>query len=326
MKNKFVASSFFREFKIWDRLKEKPIPFSFDLEITARCNFNCRHCYINLPANDAEAMKNEISLTQIGNIADQAAAMGSLWCLITGGEPLLRADFQDIYLLLKKKGFLVSVYTNASIITDKHVSFFKKFPPRELEVTVYGVSQKTYERVTRRPDSYAAFRRGLDLLLKSGLKVRLKAMALRSNVAELPAIASFCRQYTKDYFRFDPLLHLRYDGNATRNAEIRGERLSAAEIVAIEQGDDERAATLKKNCRNLIFQEQEHYDCRHLFHCGAGKESFVVSPEGYFHLCSALRHPECVTDLKQTTLADSWNDLVPRVHAITSSSPDFLEK
>ena len=54
---------------------------------------------------------------------------------------------------------------------------------------MYGVSAETYEAVTRRPGSYAAFRRGLDLLLDGGVKVRLKAMALRSNVHELPEIA-----------------------------------------------------------------------------------------------------------------------------------------
>jgi radical SAM protein with 4Fe4S-binding SPASM domain len=326
MKTQFTNSALLKEFRIWARLKEKRIPFSFDLEITARCNLDCRHCYINLPANDSDAVKDELSLTQIATIADQAVALGSLWCLITGGEPLLRADFQDIYLLLKKKGLLVSVYTNASLITDKHISLFKKFPPRELEVTIYGVTQQTYERVTRRPGSYAAFRRGLDLLFNSGLKIRLKAMALRSNVAELPAIAAFCRQYTKDYFRFDPLLHLRFDGNAIRNAEIKGERLSATEIVEIEQGDDERSAALKNNCEDLIFQEQEHHDCRHLFHCGAGKDGFIVSPDGFFHLCSSLRHPECVANLKETTLSEAWNNLVPRVHSMTSSDPEFLEK
>ena len=66
-------------------------------------------------------------------------------------------------------------------------------------------------------------------------------MALRSNVHELPEIARFCRQYTCDYFRFDPLLHLRYDGDPQRNAEIKLERLSPEEIVAIEQADEERA-------------------------------------------------------------------------------------
>jgi len=326
MKKKFTTSSSLPNLKIWDRLKTKRIPLAFDFEITARCNSNCRHCYINLPAGDSKVQKNELSLDQIGNIADQAVAMGGLWCLLTGGEPLLREDFPEIYHLLKKKGLLVSVYTNACLITDNHIALFKKLPPREIEVTVYGVTAETYEQVTRCPGSYGAFRRGLDQLLNNGVKVRLKAMALRSNVLELTAIADFCRQHTKDYFRFDPLLHLRFDGDKTRNAEIKAERLNAEEIVAIEHADSERSAALKKNCEHFIFQGQEHFNCNHLFHCGAGQNDFLVSPNGYFRLCSSLVHPDCVVDLKTTTLADAWNNLVPRVRAMTSYSSEFLEK
>jgi len=260
------------------------------------------------------------------SITDQAVDLGSLWCLITGGEPLLRADFSEIYLLLKKKGLLLSVYTNACLITDEHISLFKNFPPREIEVTVYGVTAETYERVTRRPGSFGVFRRGLDLLLKNDIKIRLKAMALRSNLKQLPAIASFCRQYTKDYFRFDPMLHLRYDGNSTRNEEIKTERLNAEEIVKIEQSDTERATSLKINCEHFIFPEQDHQDCGHLFHCGAGKSSFTVSPDGYFRLCPSLWHPGCMVDLKTTTLTSAWDELVPQVRALTSTDAKFLEK
>lgn len=326
MKTKFATSTILPKFKLWDRVKEKRFPISFDLEITTRCNLNCRHCYINLPARDSEAKKNELSFAQIEQIADQAVAMGSLWCLITGGEPLLRADFPEVYLMLKQKGLLLAVYTNACLITDKHIELFTKFPPREIEVTIYGITAETYERVTRCAGSYDTFRRGLDLLIKNGLKVRLKAMALRSNVSELPEITAFCRRYTKDYFRFDPLLHLRYDGNTTRNEEIKSERLSAEEIAVIEQADDERSNALKNNCDYFTLSGQEHHDCRHLFHCGVGTHEFSVSPDGYFRLCSSLWHPDCVVDLKKTTLADAWNSLVPRVKAFTSAERVYLEK
>ena len=203
---------------------------------------------------------------------------------------------------------------------------FKKFPPREIEVTVYGVTAETYEQITRVPGSYAAFRRGLDLLLKSNIKIRLKAMALRSNVTELPAIADFCRQYTKDYFRFDPLLHLRFDGNTARNAEIASERLRGDEIAALEQSDEERFSVLENHCDHYILPEQDHSDCQHLFHCGIGRNGFSVSPEGYFRLCASLYHPDCIVDLKSTPLEAAWNDLVPRVRAMTSSGSEFLEK
>lgn len=297
---------------------------SFELELTARCNHDCRHCYINLPAGDRAAKKKELSLEQIGRIADQVVELGALWCLLSGGEPLLREDFADIYLMLKKKGLLVSVFTNACLLKREHVELFKKYPPRDMEVTVYGVTRATYEKVARKPGSYEAFRRGLDLLLQGGIKVRLKAMAMRSNFHELPAIAAFCRQRTKDYFRFDPQLHFRFDGDGRRNQEILAERLAPEEIAAIEQADSERSSALQRNCNQFIFPGPEHRDCGHLFHCGAGNNSFTVSPEGYFRLCSSLWHPDCVLDLKKSTLAEAWNKLVPRVRALASADPEFL--
>lgn len=326
MKKKYTTVTALPDIPLWDRGREKRIPFSFDLEVTARCNCDCRHCYINRPANDKTAEKKELTVDEIARIADQAVGMGSLWCLLTGGEPLLRADFPDIYRLLKKKGLLVSLFTNACLVTEEHVRLLKEYPPRDIEVTVYGVTRETYENVTRRPGSFAAFRRGLDRLVKNNFNVRLKAMALRSNFHELPAIAAFCRSQTTDYFRFDPLLHLRFDGDAGRNLEIRGERLRPEEIVALEQADPERSGFLEKNCAHYIFPAHDHKDCRHLFYCGAGNAGFAVSPEGIFRLCSSLWHPDCVYDLRKGTLAEAWNGFVPQVRAQSSTAREFLQK
>jgi radical SAM protein with 4Fe4S-binding SPASM domain len=314
------------QFALWDRAKERRVPLSFNLEVTARCNNNCRHCYINLPAGDRKAAGKELTCAEIGVIADQAVGLGALWCLITGGEPLLRDDFFDIYMTLRKKGLLVSVFTNACLITDDHIRLFRHYPPRDIEVTVYGATKETYEKVSRRPGSYAAFHRGLDLLIEGGIKVRLKAMAFRSNMHELPDIARFCRRYTTDYFRFDPLLHLRYDGDKQRNAEIIAERLSPAEIATLEQADPDRAAALVKECGNLIVPALEHTNCDHLFHCGAGTTSFDVTYDGFFRLCSSLRHPDCIYDLRKGTLAEAWNIFTPAVRDLRSTDKVFLEK
>ena len=324
--NQYTTSGKLPDFSLWTKLSNRRVPYDFTLEITARCNNNCRHCYINLPPEDKAAKQRELSLAEISSIADQAIELGSIWCLISGGEPLLRQDFQDIYLLLKKKGLLVSVFTNACLITNKHIELFKKYPPRDIEVTVYGISEETYEKVTRQKGSYTAFRRGLDMLLENGLKVRLKAMALRSNAHELPAIAEFCRKYTMDFFRFDPLLNLRHDGNPDRNKEIIQERLEPAAIASIEQADEERSSALNKSCENFIFPEARHYDCDHLFHCGAGNASFVVSFDGKFRLCAGLVHPETTYDLRTGTLAKAWNNHVIEVRETRATNPIYLER
>ncbi|MCX6559339.1 MAG: radical SAM protein, partial [Candidatus Aminicenantes bacterium] len=148
----------------WAKVRAAGGVHSFEFEATARCNNDCRHCYVNLPAGDAAARAREISAPVFDRIAEQAAALGALWVLLTGGEPLLRDDFEEIYLGLKRRGFLITVFTNACLVTDQHVRLFKAYPPRDIEVTIYGADEETYERVTRTKGSFRAFRRGLDLL------------------------------------------------------------------------------------------------------------------------------------------------------------------
>lgn len=313
-----------QQLSLWNTMAAKHAVLQFDLELTARCNNNCRHCYINLPANDKAAQKRELSLVEIESIADQAVELGALWCVLTGGEPLLRDDFQDIYLLLKRKGLLVSIFTNATLIRPEHVALFKKYPPRDIEVTIYGASKKTYERVTRRPGSYAAFMRGLDALFESGVRVRLKAMAVRSNIEEMEAIAAFGRSRTRDFYRFDPQLHLRFDGDLQRSAEIKMERLTSQEIVALERADDQRFGALQKGCDRLINASFTHRACDHLFHCGAGNVSFNIGFDGTFRLCSSLWAPGTTLNLRQTSLREAWERLVPLVRDLRSQDIEYL--
>lgn len=326
MNDSFTISASLPDYHIFRRIGNKRIPFSFYIEVTARCNNNCSHCYINVPANDDISAQKELSLESLKPIIDQAVTMGALWCNITGGEPLLRKDFSDIYLFLKKKGLMVSVFTNATLITEEHVRLFKKYPPRDLEVTVYGITAATYEKVTRKPGSYKAFMRGLELLIVNGVKVRLKAIALRSNYKELHAIADFCRKRTKDYFRFDPFLHLRFDRDERRNEDIRSERLNPEEIVLLEKNDPERFKVLEDNCDQLIDQEIQNYSCNHLFRCGAGNKDFYLSYEGMFRLCSSLCCPECVYDLKRGNLGEAWEHFAPQVRETTSNRESYLKK
>ncbi len=326
MSGKFVSRLDLPSLPLWEKLGKKRSAVNFDFETTSRCNLNCRHCYINVPAGDTAAKKREISLAQIDRIGAEAASLGVVWCLITGGEPLLRKDFSRAYMALKRRGLLLSVYTNATLVGPEHIRLFKDYPPRDVEVTVYGVTEGTYERVTRVPGSFAAFTRGLDLLLASGISVRLKAMALRSNLHEFPAIADFCRSRTKDYFRFDPFLHYRFDRDPGRNAEIEAERLTPAEVGALERADTERFRTLEKNCSRLVVPDFLKSDDRHLFRCDAGQNYFVVGPEGLFRPCASLYHPDFLFDLKKGSLEEAWTKFTPKVLARESDRESYLEK
>lgn len=91
------------ELDIWENIRGDRALLSLVLELTPRCNNNCVHCYINKPATDAKVQARELTFQHIKAIIDEAASLGVLWVLLSGGEPLLRPDFKDIYLYLKKR-------------------------------------------------------------------------------------------------------------------------------------------------------------------------------------------------------------------------------
>ena len=307
------------------KLQAAETPKSMSFELTARCNNNCKHCYINLPRDDAAAQSLELSLEKIEDIADQAMANGVLWCLLTGGEPILRKDFSEIYSMLKKKGLLVSVFTNACLIDENHIRLFRRYNPRDLEVTVYGMTAKTYEKVTGVKGSFARFKKGLALILENGVPVSLKAMAIRSNVHEIEEIARFCSKYSKRKFRFDPFLHKRYDFDEDRNSKIDSERLSTDEIVQVENNNLERKNALIHSCDSIVSGRYSASNGE-LFDCGILKNGLQITYDGRLRLCSSLLHPDFTRDLYRYSLLQAYEAIAHNVTNVRSVSQEFKER
>ncbi len=298
---------------LWHNARARRVPLAFELELTARCDNNCRHCYINLPQGDASAADRELTVAEIDDLAAQAAGLGALWCLATGGEPLLREDFPEIYLGLRRRGLLVSVFTNGCLIDERIAALFRRHPPRDVEITVYGATRATYESVTRVPGSYGRFRAGLARLERAGITPRLKAVFMESNRREMPAIAEFCREHTRDYFRFDTQLHLRYDRNQDRNREIIGQRLPPREIAELERSDRKHHRAMIEHCDRLLPRGGRPAKERGLFFCRAGLDGFTIGWDGSFKLCGSLTDPACTYDLRTGALREAWDSFVPSV-------------
>ena len=324
VRNGAVKTMSISELSIWDEAKHDRTLLSVVLELTARCNNNCVHCYINQPAGDVEIKNNELSFSQIKEIADEAVSLGTLWVLLSGGEPLLRPDFSDIYIYLKKKGLLVSVFTNGSQITEEHIKLFKKYPPRDLEITVYGVTEKTHKKVTGRK-TYSATMAGIEMLIANQVPVTLKTTLLKSNIEEFDDIAQFCRSRSARPFRFDPFLNFRLDGDWQKNSKISSERLSFDEVIALEQRDPERLKLLQEKCHDTDGHQSSVANPKRIFRCQAGINSCCIDYAGRLKLCSSLANENCIYDLKNGSLTDAWEDFVPGIRAMESDALSFLD-
>lgn len=315
-----------QQFELWQKfMKKGRAPISFEIEVTARCNLNCRHCYINVPENTPISQLQEMSTEEICEYAEQAKKLGSLFALLTGGEPLLRDDFFDLYKKLGRMGYLLHIFTNATLITEEHLRLFKLHPPRDIEITVYGVTEKTFEAVTRKPGSYQLFIRAINELKKNDIPFRLKSIAMKTNFHEQKDIEAFSLNYTKDFFRMDPFLHTRYDGNAKRNKEIIAERLTASQIVELDEIIGNKAELLKNNCDTLIRKEFKSASTDLIFTCKVGEWNMNVGTSAQLRLCASLVGKDVSYDLRKGSIKDGWENFFPEVRRMRSHNQHFIE-
>ncbi|NIQ37561.1 MAG: radical SAM protein, partial [Proteobacteria bacterium] len=221
--------------KLVQKSGAKRTAFSGTFEPTFRCNNRCVHCYVNKPQDDDQEKGRELTYPEICRIFDEIAEQGCLRLLLTGGDPLVREDFEDIYRYAKKKGFLITLFTNGTLITPSLADFLKEFPPRFIEITLYGATEGTYERVTRSPGSYGKCLEGIELLVQRNLPLKLKTVAMTLNRHEFMRIKRFVENLGLD-FRFDALINQRIDGCR----DLTELRIAPREVMDLDLTDPKR--------------------------------------------------------------------------------------
>jgi len=258
--------------KLNEKMTGRRVPVSGTIELTSRCNLHCPQCYIHRPATDREAKGSELTRDQLCRIIDQIVDEECLWLLMTGGEPLIRSDFTDIYRHAKMKGLIVTLFTNGTCIDRGIADFLAEWPPFSIEITLYGRTEKTYEAVTNVPGSFNRCMRGIDLLLDRGLPLALKSTIVTYNKHEVWEMKSFAEGLGVK-FRFDPILIPRIDGNGC----VEDLRISPEEVVALDEADEARLSEWLDFCAKF-YGAPPRGD--RVFGCGAGIRTFHVDSEG----------------------------------------------
>ena len=310
-------------------------PFSsrfrqLSIELTERCNNNCVHCCINLPENDTEARNRELTSAQVKDILKQAAAIGYLEVLFTGGEPLLRPDFEDLYLYARRLGMRVLLYTNGRLITSGLAELFARIPPLlEIEISVYGIHPESYESVTRTPGSFTQFRQGVDLLLERRVPFIVKGALLPQNRHETGEFEAWAGTLPwmsgrPKYAMFFDLRYRRDD--EAKNRLIASLRPSPKEGLALylrnasryRQWTPDQAARLLKPSGTRLFT------------CGVceGHGAFVDA-YGSAQPCLALRAPEFTCKLTGAGSGTSLKSALgcfAHLRDLKATNPEYLQR
>ena len=257
------------------------IPLHGTFALTHHCNFSCVHCYV---LGGTDPVKAELDTDDWLAMAQEAADAGCFSILLTGGEPLLRPDFREIYLGIRQLGLHVMLFTNAARVDDRIIETLRVAPPRLIEVTVYGATPETYGAITGRSLAYAESMRGISRLRAAGLPVRLKTVLMQANRHEFEAIRGLAAA-GEPPVRYDAVIQPRFRGDR----EIEKWRVPPAEVASLEaRAIPELSAQWR--ARKVQQPVLDSTMGGPLYACAAGGISFYVAANGRIQPCvSAIR-------------------------------------
>jgi len=198
-----------------DRLTHLPerFPYSCQWEVTCRCNLRCVMCYTDC-FNRPVAIRQELRTAEILRIMDELAEAGTLELCLTGGEPLARPDFFKLYEHAISCGFLVTVFSNGTLITEAHADRFAALRPYRIEIRLHGITRGTFERVTLGEGSYDRCLQAIGFLLDRQIPLVLKSTAMTLNLGEVLAIKRYVESLGTVRYKLGEEMRPELDGGA----------------------------------------------------------------------------------------------------------------
>ncbi len=273
--------------------REHAVPISGTFELTPRCNFNCRMCYVHLAEERIPLFGREMDAAEWIRLAEEARDAGMLFLCITGGEPILHPEFAAIYPALSQMGFYITLQTNASTLSGKILDLLEQYPPYQVKTTIYGSDNQIYEDVCGVKDGFTRADAGIRALQSLQIPVIAVTTVIKQNMHDLANI----HRYTLD--RQIPWIY-----STAVHPSIRGADTQAAEVAI----DEESATDFRADVRRMMALPHRPENDKPCDHCKGYRTSFWITWDGKMRFCSFMNEPDL--DVTKTKFSDVWQQLV----------------
>ncbi|MDW7759912.1 MAG: radical SAM protein [Acidobacteriota bacterium] len=302
------------------------LPLDGSLDLTYRCNNSCRHCWLRLPP-DAPEGREELALDEILRIVDEARRMGCQAWFISGGEPLLRPDFPEIFDSITRKSLSYSLNTNGTLITPEIARLLTR-NGRKM-IALYGATADVHDHVTRNPGSFEATLRGMAYLKEADADFIVQIVPMRANHHQTAGMVNLAHSLSPQYRVGASWLWMSACRSASHSHEIVGQRLDAADVIKIDvpnpaaewrpDPDGDKNAPEPCSCSTV------GKDDRLFAACIDSRRKFHIDPYGKMSFCCFIKDPDMRADLRRDSFARIWDKFIPSMAEKVRGGREYLE-
>ncbi|HKV25378.1 MAG TPA: radical SAM protein [Candidatus Acidoferrum sp.] len=308
---------------VHQRFEGKRVPLEVSVEVTRRCPLDCQHCYNNLPMSDHPARQRELTFEEHVRLLDELVDAGCLWLLYSGGEIFARKDFLEIYREAKHRGFLITLFTNGTMINEKIADYLAEYRPFAIEITLYGATRETYEALTQVPGSFERCMRGIRLLLERKLPLKLKTVPTTINRHEVFAMKRLAEEEFGVEFKFDSAINPRIDCSQSPLAV----RLTPEQAVELDFADANRRGDYRQMAEMDLSAPDEELPAeqpRERYTCGGGKNGCAIDPYGTMSIC-VISHQQGY-QLRGGSFHEGWDGTLREIRGQRRTRPSICDR
>lgn len=177
---------------------------SLYLYLTDQCNLNCSHCWIS--PRFSQHPQNGIPLDSLQKTISEAEALGLNSVKLTGGEPLLYHQLDELLAFLASKELTIYIETNGTLIDQKMVNSFQDAGVELISVSLDAASDKIHDKIRGVRGSYRRTLQGLQRLADSDMQFQIIMTLQHKNRNEIPDMILLSDKLGADSLKINHLL------------------------------------------------------------------------------------------------------------------------
>ena len=279
-------------------------------EVTMGCNLRCKHCGSSCEHPLPDQLNTQEALALARDIAD----LGLEWITLSGGEPLIRKDWDLIAAELSSHGVIPNIITNGWLVDEKVLDRAIAAGVGTIAISLDG-PEETHDYI-RKPGSFRRVMRALALMQERGMASGVITTVNRRNLPELPAMRELLASVGVRYWQLQIGLPM---GNLAQNADMVMDPEQVDSIIdfAHETMLDGRVNIYPADCigyyniKELQVRQQAHRSATYPLWqgCNAGKRSFGILHNGDVLGCTSVRDRRYIEgNIRERSLRDIWED------------------
>lgn len=282
-------------------------PVSANFELTPVCNFNCDMCYVRTSYDKVKSLGGLTSVDSWLKIAEELKSLGCVFVLLTGGEPLTFPGFSLLYSRLSEMGFIITINTNATLIDDEIINIFKKYPPRRVNITLYGFSVESYKSLCHNSDGYNKAIAGLKLLKDNNIDIKLNLDVTKKINPEVNQILEFADKnnlpIAVNSYMF-PFCRFHCYGERTPKEERVNELTASEYWIEFEKRlhKENFINSMKAKLESVKDKEVQQKDC--VMDCRGGQSSLWITWDFNMAPCALMDSPHI--NLNEHSVSQAW--------------------